>query len=340
MAAEILRPMNQGLQSIGSATPFRVLVEGDYRDAALPLLGRSTQKNYKQILRSRLLPEFGDAPLKDLTTRRLQSYFSNLDVNYPNAVKIRDALASVLTSAVRFELLTKNPLTGVRVPTSRKVSRTKLTITPEQFEKLIDLLPEPFATMIFVCVLAGLRVSELIGLKWEDLGEDSITIDERFSRGGWGESKTPASAATIAVDPRVIERIHQLKGKEITINWGARGARKTFQLVRSSEPGDLVFQSLTKGSPMSDQNVLRRHIKPVARMLGIPGLNWQVLRRSYATWLVQSGADVKSVQGQMRHTDPKLAMLVYAQVVPASQRKAVTQMMDMLDSRRVPVNVQ
>ena len=78
----------------------------------------------------------------------------------------------------------------------------------------------------------------------------------------------------------------------------------------------------------------------VARRLGIPGLNWQVLRRSYATWLVQSGADVKSVQGQMRHTDPKLAMLVYAQIVPAAQRRAVTQMMNMLDSRRMPVNVQ
>jgi site-specific recombinase XerD len=91
---------------------------------------------------------------------------------------------------------------------------------------------------------------------------------------------------------------------------------------------------------MSDQNVLRRHIKPIARMLGIPGLNWQVLRRSYATWLVQSGADLKSVQGQMLHTDPELAMLVYAQIVPASQRTAVTQMMNMLDSRRMPVNVQ
>jgi integrase len=172
------------------------------------------------------------------------------------------------------------------------------------------------------------------------LGEDSITIDERFSRGAWGKTKTDASNATIAVDSRVIQRIQQLKGKEVTINWGAGGAKKTFQLVRSTEPGDLVFQSLTKGSPMSDQNVLRRHIKPVARKLGIPGLNWQVLRRSYATWLVQSGADVKSVQGQMRHTDPKLAMQVYAQVVPASQRKAVTQMMYMLDNRRVPVNVQ
>ena len=79
------------------------------------------------------------------------------------------------------------------------------------------------------------------------------------------------------------------------------GATKTFQLVRSSEPGDLVFQSLIKGNPTSDQNVLRRHIKPIARMLEVPGPNWQVLRRSYARCLIQSGADVKSVQGRLRH---------------------------------------
>jgi site-specific recombinase XerD len=53
---------------------------------------------------------------------------------------------------------------------------------------------------------------------------------------------------------------------------------------------------------MSDQNVLKRHIQPVARRLGLNFVDWRCLRRSYATWLVQSGADPKSVQGQMRHS--------------------------------------
>ncbi len=102
-------------------------------------------------------------------------------------------------------------------------------------------MDEPYATMVFVCVLAGLRVSELIGLKWEGVHRDSLTIDERFCRGDWGCPKSDASNATIGVDTFVIERIYQLKNAEVTINWGGKGARKTFKLVRSSEPHDLVF---------------------------------------------------------------------------------------------------
>src|SRR5215469_10205593 len=62
---------------------------------------------------------------------------------------------------------------------------------------------------------------------------------------------------------------------EVTINWGARGAKKTFKVVASDAPGDLVFQSLIKRGPMLDHNVLSRHIKPAARKLGIGWVNWR-----------------------------------------------------------------
>ena len=65
---------------------------------------------------------------------------------------------------------------------------------------------------------SGLWVSELIGLKWDDVHPDSLTIDERFSRGEWGCPKTNASSATIGVDERVVQRILGLKGMEVTIN--------------------------------------------------------------------------------------------------------------------------
>ncbi|HEX8896126.1 MAG TPA: site-specific integrase [Terriglobales bacterium] len=211
--------------------------------------------------------------------------------------------------------------------------RPKPHITPEQFDQLVNLISEPYSTMVYTCVLAGLRVSELIGLKWDDVHTDSLTIDERFSRGEWGCPKTTASSATIGVDERVIQRLHRLRQLEVTINWGARGAKKTFKLVASDAPHDLVFQSLIKRCPMSDHNILSRHIKPAARKLGIGWVNWQVLRRSYATWMVEAGADPKAVQGQMRHSRISTTMDIYAQIVPASQRRAVAQMMDMVTAR-------
>jgi integrase len=73
---------------------------------------------------------------------------------------------------------------------------------------------------------------------------------------------------------------------------------------------------------MRDSNVLRRFIKPAARQLGVEFCNWQTLRRSYATWMVQSGGDVKSVQGQMRHTRASTTLDIYSQMIPAGQRRA------------------
>jgi integrase len=77
------------------------------------------------------------------------------------------------------------------------------------------------------------------------------------------------------------------------------------------------------GSPIRDNVVLSRHIKPAARKLGIGWVNWQVLRRSCATWMDQAHLNVKDAQGLMRHSRASTTQDVYQQVVPESQRKAV-----------------
>jgi integrase len=74
---------------------------------------------------------------------------------------------------------------------------------------------------------------------------------------------------------------------------------------------------------MRDNNILARHIKPAARKLGIGWVNWQVLRRSCATWMDQARVSVKDAQGLMRHGRASTTQDVYQQVVPESQRRAV-----------------
>jgi integrase len=182
-------------------------------------------------------------------------------------------------------------------------------------------MPEPYASMVFVAVWTGLRVSELIALKWRCIHSDSISVEERYFRGDWSVPKTAASAATIGVSPEVIACILRLKSLSIEVRAG-RAVRK-HKLVKSASPDDLVFQSVQTGKPMNDQNVLRRHIKPAARKLGLSFVTWRTLRTSHATWLVQAGADPKSVQGQMRHSRISTTMDIYAQLVPAAQRQAI-----------------
>jgi integrase len=239
-------------------------------------------------------------------------------------VKVRDALSSILRSAVRYGFLVKNPLDDLQLPPDKRGRRSKPVVSPEQFDALVELVPEPYATMIYVAVWTGLRVSELIGLRWRSIHADSITIEQRYCRGDWASPKSEASAATIGVQPDVLARIHRLKSLTVSVRAG-RAVRR-YKLVKADGPDDLVFQSVKEGKPMRDNNILKRFIKPAAKTLGLSFVNWRCLRTSHATWLVQAGADPKSVQGQMRHSRVSTTMDIYAQVVPEAQRRALAKL--------------
>ena len=174
--------------------------------------------------------------------------------------------------------------------------------------------------MVYVAVYSGLRVSELIGLRWNDVGIDCL--DERCCRGDWSAPKSEASNATVAVQRHVIERIHALKLKTVSVRAG--NAVRRYQAVKSDGPDDLVFQSVKDGRPMRDNNILTRFIKPAARKVDLGFVNWRCLRTSYGTWLVAvPGGDMKEIQGQMRHSCISRQSEIYVQDIPESRRRAV-----------------
>jgi integrase len=223
---------------------------------------------------------------------------------------------------VKYGLLSSNPVENVRMPAERRGKRrNKPYLSQEQVSSLIELMPEPYATMVYVAIYTGLRISEVAALRWEDIHHDSITIDERFCRGDWAAPKSESSNATIGVNRCVIERVHRMK--KLTVRVRAGRASRLYQVVKSDGPTDLVFQSVREGKPMRDGNILRRFINPAARSLGLGWVNWQSLRTSHAVWLKMAGADVKDAQGQMRHAQASTTLNIYQQFVPESQRRVV-----------------
>jgi integrase len=335
LADEYLRPLNQGLVSIGSGTNFLNYVNTTYIPLIMPLLASSTRSRYRGVLNNYLLPTFGNLSFRDLTPMSLQRYFSEMATSplaYESRDKIRDVLASILKSALSYGLLVNNPIDEVRLPRDKRGRRIqKPHITPEQFDLLVNAIPEPYATMVFVATYTGLRVSELIGLRWRDLGADSITVDERYCRGDWSGPKSLSSNATIGIDRCVVERILRLP--LLTAEVKAGTAIRKYRLSKGTAPDDLIFQSVRTAQPMRDNNILTRFIKPAGRRLGIGFVNWRCLRTSRATWMVEAGANVKDVQALMRHSRIQTTLDVYAQFVPESQRRAVEQTGAMIDRR-------
>jgi integrase len=324
IAAEFLRPLNQGLVSVGSAIGFSEYVTNEYETTVLPLMAKATQDRYSGILENYLTPAFGKMCLRDLTPLTLQKYFSGMvdsKLSHESKDKIRDVLSSVLGSARDYGLLVANPAENIRLPRDKQGRKTKPYVPPEKFSALLGLIREPYSTMVHVAVYTGLRISELVGLRWVNVHSDSITVEQRCCRGDWGAPKSQASNATIAVNQNVIARLERLK--TLTVEVRAGTAIRKYRAVRKLGPDELVFQSVKDGQPMRDNNILSRHIKPAGRMLGMPWLNWRCLRTSHATWLKLVGADVKDAQAQMRHSRASTTLDIYQQFVPESQRKVV-----------------
>lgn len=78
IAAETLRPLNQGLVTIGSAPRFDDYVEQEYKMTVLPTFAGQTQQRYSGIVRNYLSPEFGQLALRELTPLRIQKYFAGV----------------------------------------------------------------------------------------------------------------------------------------------------------------------------------------------------------------------------------------------------------------------
>jgi integrase len=312
--------------NIGSATNFQRFTEDTYRVLEMPEFAATTQQRYNGVIDAYLLPAFGKLSLADITVGKVQTFFTafrDSKLSHESIDKIRDVLASILWKARRkYRLMTHDPMEFITLPLAKKAKKQKPHITPEQFDELVNAMPEPYATMVYVAIYSGLRISELIGLKWSDIGFYTITIDERYCRGDWSEPKSEASNATIGVDRHVIERIHRLKHLTVEVNGGGPGGKaiRRYKVVKKDGPDDLVFKD---GKPMRDNNVLVRFLKPTSQQLGFGFANWRCLRTSRATWMVEAGANPKDVQASLRHSRIQTTLDVYAQFVPESQRRAI-----------------
>jgi integrase len=330
---DYLAGINHPSVGIGGACLFGDFARIYERDV-LSTMAAPTINRSRSVLKNHLNPELGALMLREITLERLQQYFTRLQQSStlsPESIdKIRDVLSSVLRTAVEYGRLDSNPVERIRLR-KRRLTRPKPFLRIEQFYALLERMAEPYATMVYVAIFTALRVSELAGLRWRNIHPDSITVEERYCRGDWDEPKSEASKATIPVDDHVIERIHRLKTIEVEVRAGR--AHRCYPAVKSDAPDDLVFQSVVTASPMRDNNVLARHIKPAASALGIGWTNWQVLRRSCATWMQQAGIDVKDAQGILRHSRASTTQDVYQQVVPESQGRAVRKLTSYVERR-------
>jgi integrase len=197
----------------------------------------------------------------------------------------------------------RNPMSLVKVKGSSKRQKKVTPLTIEQFRKLLESLPEPLNIMTLVAGGLGLRVSEAVALKWEDIDweKKEISIQRKFTHGKLGPTKTVASDAALPLDPGLLAVLEAWKPKTGDSEW--------------------LFPSRYTGEPRSASMLLEKGIHPAAEKLGIGHVGWHTLRHACRSWLGGSGAPLTTQKDLLRHSDIDMTM-AYGKTLPHEMRKA------------------
>ena len=292
---------------------------GDPTRAKVPK-AHSTAVTYRRYLRRWILPRWKSYSIRAIQPIAVEDWLFGLSAANGTKAKIRNIMSAVFRHAIRHGLLPRdadsNPIRYVRQTAVSQSAPSVLTV--EQVIAILSNLREPCRTMAFLDATTGLRVSELLALKWDDIDFQHLEINVRRAivYGVVGACKSKASRKPVPLDPFLAE---------ILWKW------RTITAYNQSE--DWVFASpKTKGQkPYRPGMLIRWHLRPAAESAGVKArIGWHTFRRTIATLLIANGEDVKTVQESLRHANSKITLDLYAQAVTPIKRRAQSRVVRML----------
>lgn len=170
---------------------------------------------------------------------------------------------------------------------------------------LLSKLDKPCRSVVLIAVSTGLRIGEILALRWKrvDLLSSTLEVAETYSGGEFGPPKTRSSRRTIPISSSLLE---------------------SFKVLRPAncDPEDLVFAS-SRGTPLDAHNLYSRALAPACDSLEKPRVSWHSFRHTHATLLHEIGESLKTAQSLLGHSDMQTTLAVYTHAIPDSQRRAV-----------------
>lgn len=289
-----------------------------------------TKEWAQMVINKHLKPALGNVPLAKLTPLHIQSYFRQAQRKDGREGSLSPdtlhghfrLIRSALNQAVAWNLLAKNPAKGVRPPERKPSGGTALE--PEELNKLLAAARGGrYEALYLAAICTGMRLGELLGLRWEDVDLDNgiIFVRKSLEKPGkqttLGEVKTKKSRRRIRIPHQLGEALRALKDRY-------EKERGGYEVDRG-----LVFCT-KKGNAIGSTDADRR-LKRILEKAGLPHIRFHDLRHSHATWLLMNGVDLRTVAEQLGHAQESTALQIYAHVLSAMQRKTAEVMENILD---------
>ena len=160
-------------------------------------------------------------------------------------------------------------------------------------------------------VFTGLRIGELLALRWRDVDLESgvLRVTRSVYEGHFDEPKTARSRRSVPLGAKAIEILLARKPAGV-------------------DPEGLIFS--TRTGTVFERHNLSLAPPSACKRLGLTGLSWHWLRHANATLLDAVGTPLGTVQALLGHASAEITREIYLHSLPADARTAVQKVEDLL----------
>jgi integrase len=279
----------------------------------------STAAGYRSYIKNYIEPKWARVPLAAVKALEMAHWLNSLDLSPKTRGQVRALMHLLFEKAMLWELIDiqRNPVQLVKLRGTSRRTRKLQILAPEKFQELLGVLPKTHRMMAIVAMCTGLRVSEILALRWEhiDFKKGVMLIQQGVVNGRIGRVKTEASQDEVPLDPAFSAVLQEWNG---------------------TKTEGLVFPSPMTGRPFYAGILQRNVLRPKGAEVGIQGLGWHTFRHTYRSLLDETGAPIGVQQKLMRHANVSTTMNVYGNSTLRAKQQANSKVVQMVMRRDEP----
>ena len=293
-----------------------------------------TVKSYQTQIENHIVPALGAVKLSALNTPQIQKFYNALGKGdkplSPKSIKnVHGVLHRALQQAVEVKYIMYNPSDACKLP---RVERKEIQpFSDAQIKQFLTAVESHrFATLYKVTLFTGMREGEVMGLQWScvDFANGTITISKQLQKEKQKNAQyylapLKNDKTRIIVPAPSVMRLLKARREEQILQRFKMGAEWNNEF-------DLVFTDET-GKHLAHATVYNC-FKRIAASIGAPNTRFHDLRHSYAVAAIQSGDDIKTVQGNLGHATASFTLDVYGHVSEQMKKQSSERMEKFINS--------
>lgn len=302
-------------------------------------LKQSTYNSYDSYAKNHFKPALGSVYLDELTPRMLQQFYNykwEQEGLSPKTIRnLNLYLHNALSQAEREGLISSNPATGVSLPQARR-PQVEILTRDNQAKLIQASYRHRYGVFIRLVLMTGLRMGELLGLRWEDVDRRSNMLYVRrtlnrlqkknLPEGYSGarteiviqEPKTENSIRSIPLIPQLIRDLNAWQGVQMADKAAAGPAYQDSGMIVTNELGGYI-----------EPRTFKKYYEQILTIANLPHYTFHALRHTFASRAMEQGMDSKTLSTLLGHASVSFTLDTYAHVLNEQKWEGIKLMEDL-----------